>query len=170
MRKNLILLLLALVCAMPAYAQKKNKKSSAQANQPVAVTFVAANNEEFILHFAGQRINKEPQTRVEVTADKAQLNADYNVRVVIKKPRVGSDMAFSTIRITKLGEEYVVWADTKLDKAELLTRDQYRQRTTRKVAPNAPKPHIQDRSNIREAIVAPGEILPDNVIILEKKQ
>lgn len=171
MKKNLFVLLLAMMCCMPAFAQKKSKKSAQPAPQPTMITFVAADNEEFILHFNGTRVNKEPQKRVEVRADMAKLNEEYNVRVVIKTPRLGSDMAFTTLTLDKQGEEYVVWANVKYDRAEVLSRECYRERRmTPMPIPGLVPPKKTIEKKFVPMKVDQDTVTPDNVITIEKRQ
>lgn len=171
MKKSLVVLILALLCCIPVYAQKKSKKTSAKTPQPVVVTFVAAGQEEFLLYFDGQRVNKDPQSRVEVRADMAKAGGIYNVRAVVKKPRVGSDMAFATITISSNGEEYVVWANTRYDRADLLSRADYnKERAVSRPRPNVP-PMVRSLDPGFKPIKAADAdtTLPDNVILIEKK-
>lgn len=144
MKKSVLVILLAILCCAPAFAQKRSKKSKNAEPAPAVVTFKAAGSEEFILYFGGKQINKKPQTSVSVT--KAELNTEYNVRIVIKTPRVGSDMDWNTVSVKKMGEEWVVYANRSKDKAELMSSEVYDKRYGHKPIPISPKvKNTQDR-------------------------
>lgn len=137
MKKSIVILILALLVCAPTYAQKKSKKNKkTPAAQPTLVTFVGADtNTTFVLYFAGKQINKKPASKVAVTTAQGSVGAEYNVRTVIKTPRLGSDMAWGSVTVRQQGEEYVVYANTRKDKAEFMTRVDYDKRNK----PHTPK-------------------------------
>ena len=128
--KRIIVVICLMTIAMGASAQgwrgKRKAKQSSEENMPVMAVFKAASNENFTLYFDGEKINEKPDTLVEVK--RAKLNEPYNVRVVLKSPKVIANMNFREVTLNKQGEEYVVYRNMKMDNVEIYTGEEYRQK------------------------------------------
>ena len=124
--KRILLVLLLVVLACGASAQghrgKRKAKQAKEENLPVMSVFKAMQDEKFILYFGGKKINEEPATRVEVKG--VNLNEPYNVRVVVKSPRVTANMNFRLITLSSQGEEYWVRRNVKRDNVEILSNEE----------------------------------------------
>lgn len=125
--KRVLLVLFLVTLTFGAYAQgnrhKRKAKQAEDENLPVMSVFKAANDEQFILFFAGKKINEKPASMVEVKG--VNLNEPYNTRVVVKSPRVTANMNFRLITLTKQGETYYVHRNVKRDNVEILTQEEY---------------------------------------------
>lgn len=122
--KKILLLIIMAALSMGAFAQKgKSKKAKVPDNRPTVVSFVSASEEEFLLFFDGTKQNKNPQKKYQIKD--AKLNTEYYVRVLLKKPNAATNMAYTTIKIDKMGEEWVVYYNTRRDCVELMSKADY---------------------------------------------
>ena len=162
--KKFILIVMLVAVAVGASAQgwraKRKAKQAQEDTLPVMAVFKAASEEKFILYFNGEKVNEDPM--MEVAVKRAKLNEPYNVRVVLKSPRVVANMNFRSVTLTKQGEEYVVKRNVKRDNVEILTSEEYR-KLTEKSSKNSVKSMLPNYREIRGDSLKVGTMKLDTV-------